>query len=106
MRRQAQQLRIPARCARVPARHAFTELDKSVLDVTRVLVVVQVFGDLRVREMAAEPGAPPKQEGHEDNQPGSEEEKQSVARGHAVVRTCRTRRRILGERTRMWCFRR
>ena len=99
IRGQVQKLRIPARCAGVLAGHAFTELDEGVLDVAGVLGIVQIFGDLRVGEMAAEPGAPPKQEGHEDNQPGGEEEKQSVARGHAMVWARRPCRRILGEQS-------
>ncbi len=48
MRRKARELRVPARCARIVAGHALAQLHQSVLDVTGVLVVVQIFGDLLV----------------------------------------------------------
>ncbi len=42
--------------------------------------------------MATEPGAPPEEKGHEHDQPGDEEEKQSIAGGHAVAWRCRLER--------------
>ena len=77
-----------------------------MLDVARVLVVIQVFGDLRVGEMATEPGAPPEQERHEHNQPGDEEKEQSIAGGHAVASTRRECRRILRDGRRIRRLRR
>jgi hypothetical protein len=72
--------------------HALTQLHECMLDVSRVLRIVQVFGDLLIREMASEPGAPPEQKRHEDDQPGSQKKQQPFARGHAV--SCSRRRRV------------
>jgi hypothetical protein len=63
--------------------HALAELHESMLDVTRVLIVVQVFADLFVGNLASKPGVPPEQERHEYDQPRGEEEEQSIAGGHA-----------------------
>jgi len=53
--------------------HAFAELHERMLDVTWMLVIVQILADLFVRELAAKPRAPPKQEGHQHDQPCGEE---------------------------------
>jgi hypothetical protein len=44
-----------------------------MLDVPRMFSIVQVFADLLVRKVASEPGAPPKQEGHQNDQPSDKE---------------------------------
>ena len=62
MRGEAQKFGIPARRARIMAAHALAELHESVLDMARMLVVVQVFADLLVGNLASEPGVPPKAE--------------------------------------------
>src|SRR5207245_10718879 len=86
MRSQADQIGIPTRCGCVTATHALAELNESVLDVARMLFVLEVFGDLRVREAAAKPGVPPEEEGHEDDQPGGDENEGAIAWGHFVMR--------------------
>src|SRR4029077_1934400 len=78
--------RIPARRSRIVAAHALAELHEGMLDVARVLFVLEVFVNLPVRKPAAEPGVPPEQEGHEDDQPGSDENECASARRHFVVR--------------------
>ena len=65
-------------------RHTFAHLDQGMLDVAGVLVVLQVFGDLLVREMAPEPSVPPEEKGHEHQQPSGDEKEQAVAGRHAV----------------------
>src|SRR6266850_443462 len=63
-RRDSYHFRIPARRLRVAAPHALTQLHKRMLDVARMLFVVEEFGDLLVCEAAAEPSVPPEQKGH------------------------------------------
>src|SRR6266852_2114999 len=86
MRGEAQKFGIPARRAGIMAAHAFADLHESVLDVARMFVVIQVFGDLLIRNLASEPRVPPKQKRHEHDQPCSEEKKYAIARGHAWTR--------------------
>src|SRR5260370_24109916 len=57
-----------------------------MLDVTRMLFVRQVCADLVVGELASEPGVPPEEERHEDDQPGSKEKERTIARRHFVMR--------------------
>src|SRR6266851_5726004 len=57
-----------------------------MLDVARVLFISEVCADLFVRELASEPGVPPEQERHEDDQPGGDEKERAIARGHFVMR--------------------
>jgi len=45
------------------ASHALTELDEAMLDVARVLFILQVFADSFVGELAPKPGVPPEEEG-------------------------------------------
>src|SRR5260370_8048048 len=54
--------------------------------MTRMLFILQVFTDLFVGELAAEPGVPPEQKRQEDDQPSSYEKERSIPRGHFVVR--------------------
>src|SRR5712692_7904506 len=86
MQGQTNHFRIPMRCARVVACHALTELDERMLDVARVLFVLQVFADLLVGELASKPGVPPKEERQEDDQPGGDEKERAIPRGHFVMR--------------------
>src|SRR5260370_25142879 len=88
MRGEAQELRIPRRCGGVLAGHAFTALHDGVLDVARVIVVIQIFGDLRVCKAGAETGAPTEEEGHADAQPGGVEEEHAGDGGHWAARAC------------------
>src|SRR5277367_48943 len=88
---EAGQFRIPRGNDPIMPTHAFAQLHKRVLDVARMLVVVQIFPDLLIRELPSEPGAPPKQERHQHDQPCSEEEEQTIARGHPMARACRRR---------------
>ena len=73
MRGQANQFRIPARRGCIVAAHALAELNEGVLNVARMFFILEVFSDLFVGEAAAKPGVPPKQERHQDDQPGSDE---------------------------------
>src|SRR5260370_19312305 len=86
MRGQADQFGIPARGGSVMPSHALTELDESVLDVAGMLFILEVFCDLPVGKAATEPGVPPEEERHEDDQPGGDENQGAIARGHFVVR--------------------
>jgi hypothetical protein len=43
---------------------ALAYLHQSLLDVARLLCVVQVFSELLVRKFPAKPGVPPEQKGH------------------------------------------
>src|SRR5206468_2024583 len=56
MRSEADQLRVPACRSGVVVAHALAKLDEGMLDVARMLFVLQVFGDLFVRKPAAKPG--------------------------------------------------
>src|SRR5579862_5121289 len=86
MVRQSDEVWIPLGDRRVVTRHAFAHLDKCMLDMTRMSFVPQVFDDLLVSQMTAEPGVPPEQEGHEHDQPSRHQEQNPVARGHACTR--------------------
>src|SRR6266702_5116644 len=86
IRRQPDHFWIPARRAGVVASHALAELDEGMLDSARMLFVPEVFADLFVGELAAKPGVPPEQEGHEDDQPGGNEKERAIPRGHLVMR--------------------
>src|SRR5258708_36499990 len=86
MRSQPDHFRIPARHYRVAAPHALTQLHERMLDMARMLFIVEKFGDLLIGEPAAEPGVPPKQKRHEHDQPGSQEKEEAAARGHLVMR--------------------
>src|SRR5690348_15184204 len=68
------------------AAHALAELDEGVLNVARMFFVLQVFGDLFVGKAAAKPSVPPKEEGHQDNEPGGDEKERAIARRHFVMR--------------------
>ena len=56
-------------------RHALAQLHQRMLDVTRLLPIVEVLVQLLVGELPSEPGVPPEQERHEDDQPAGGEEK-------------------------------
>src|SRR5215471_10248998 len=71
--------------------HTITELDERMLNVARFLIVVKVFGDLLVREMASEPGVPPKEERHEDDEPSGHEEQDLLGAGYGALRLRRRR---------------
>src|ERR1700756_4357912 len=76
---------IPLLRGGVVVRHAIAQLDEGVLDVARLLLVVQVFGELLVGEMAAEPCIPPEQEWHEHDEPSGGEEKYLLGARHAAL---------------------
>ncbi len=86
MRSQANHFRIPVHRGGIVVVHALTELDEGMLDMTRVLFILEVFGDLSVGKPAAEPGVPPEEERHQDDQPGGYEKEGAIARGHFVMR--------------------
>src|SRR5580692_6489774 len=88
---EAGQFRIPRGSDHVMPTHAFAQLHKRVLDVARMLAVVQIFANLLIRELPSKPGAPPKQERHQHDQPRSEEEEQTIARGHPMAGAGRRR---------------
>src|SRR5260370_10641793 len=77
---------IPTNDAGIVVAHAVTELNEGVLDMTRMLFVLKILGNLFVREPAAKPGVPPEEERHEDDQPGGDENERAIARGHFVMR--------------------
>jgi hypothetical protein len=60
-------------------------LDKGMLDVPRMFSVVKVFADLLVGKVASEPGAPPKQEGHQHDQPSDKKEQEAIPSGHVAA---------------------
>src|SRR5690349_24879091 len=68
------------------AAHALAELNEGVLNVARMFFVLQVCGDLFVGKAAAKPSVPPKEEGHEDDEPGGDEKERAIARRHFVMR--------------------
>src|SRR5437762_10020809 len=86
MRSQPDQFRVQRPHTAVVAAHALAELDEGMLDVTRMLLIVQEFADLLAGELAPKPGVPPEQERHEDDQPGGEEKQRAIPRGHFVMR--------------------
>src|SRR6266850_7838511 len=111
MRGETNQFGVPARRNWIAAPHALTQLHQRMLDVARMLFVVEEFGDLFIGELAAEPSVPPEQKGHEDDQPGREENEETAARGHFVMRRggslrwgvfCDDFRRIAGLRSERW----
>ena len=53
------QVRIPLFGGGGAVRHAVAELHQRVLNMARLLVVVQIFGQLRIGEVASKPGIPP-----------------------------------------------
>src|SRR5713101_3378298 len=96
---------MPASHDRIVAAHAFADLYQRMLDVAGMLLVLQILGDSVVGELASEPGVPPEQEGHEDNQPCRHEKQETIPRGHARPRGLR--RRITGDDIRrIACLRR
>src|SRR5882672_1029727 len=103
---QGDNLGIPARGICVTALHAFAELHERVLDVAWVLLIVEVFAELFVRELTAEPRIPPKEAGHEYDEPSHQEKKKTSARGHAMDargwRSCVAWRRIWRLRIVRW----
>src|SRR5215469_10815879 len=82
MRCQSDKVGIPLGRSSVASRHTFAHLDESMLNVPRMHIVAQILGDLLIREMTAEPGIPPEQERHKDDEPSRDQEQNSVARGH------------------------
>ena len=102
--REAHQVRIPAGDAGVVTRHALADLHQRVLDVTRLLIVLKIFGQLLVRKLPPKPGVPPEQKRHEHDQPAGGKKQQPVASGHPrlgrrVDGFCDQRRGFLG---RIW----
>src|SRR5213595_3657912 len=68
-------------------RHAFADLHQRVLNMARLLRVLEILTDLLVRELPSEPGVPPEQKGHEHDQPRGHEEQDAIAGGHPAPRT-------------------
>ena len=56
-----------------------------MLDVPRMFSVVEVFADLLVGEVASKPGAPPKHEGHQHDQPSDKKEQEAIPSGHVAA---------------------
>jgi hypothetical protein len=61
IRRQANDIRIPAGYASIVPADTLANLHQGVLDVPRLLVVLEIFGHSLVRKLAAKPGVPPEQ---------------------------------------------
>ena len=80
--REAHQVRIPAGDTGVVTGHALADLHQRVLDVTGLLIVLKIFGQLLVRKLPPKPGVPPEQKRHEHDQPAGGEKQQPVASGH------------------------
>ncbi len=76
--RQANQFRIKARDRRVVFCHALANLHQRVLDVPRMLIILQILGNFGVRERPSKPGVPPEKKRHEHDEPGNEEEQQPL----------------------------
>ena len=55
-------------------RHPIAHLHQRLLNVPRLLFVVQIFRQLLVGKMPPKPGVPPEQERHENDQPTRGEE--------------------------------
>src|SRR5271166_3896590 len=66
---QSRQVWIPLLCSGIPPRDALAHLYQRLLYVSRLLRVVQIFVQLLVRELTAEPSIPPEQKGHEADEP-------------------------------------
>ena len=85
IRSQAYHIGIPARYTRIVLRHPRADLHQRVLDVTRLLIVMQILADLFIRELSSEPGVPPEQERHEHDQPGGNEKQDALSGRHAAA---------------------
>src|ERR1700726_131277 len=74
--RQTHQVWIPLRRSRIMLRDALARLDQRLLNVPRLLGIVQISAELPVGEMTAKPCVPPEQEWHQADEPrGQEKEK-------------------------------
>ncbi len=58
-----------------------------MLDVPRLLVIVQILGHLLIREMTSEPRIPPEKKRHEHDQPSGGKEKNFLSARHAALGT-------------------
>ena len=83
VRGQADDVWIPTRDTGVVTRYSLADLHQGMLDVTRFSIVLQVLDQLFVGKLPAEPGIPPEQKRHQDDQPGGKKEQEAVTRGHA-----------------------
>jgi hypothetical protein len=64
IRSQLRNLRIPLRHARIVPSHALADLHQRMLNVPGMLFVLQIFRQLFVGKLAAEPSIPPEQKRH------------------------------------------
>src|SRR5215470_11429371 len=74
--------------------YTVAELHQCVLDMSRMLFIVQVFADSLLGKRAAKPSAPPKQERHQHDEPGREEKKYAIAPSQTERARARHRRTI------------
>ncbi len=87
---QAHQLRVPlSRCV-VPLRfilprHALAQLHQGMLNVTGMLAVLQIFGELVVGKTASKPCTPPEKKGHQADEPSRGEEQKPLRGRHAAL---------------------
>jgi hypothetical protein len=63
-------------------------LHQRVLDVSWLFVVVKVFRELLVGQMAPKPSAPPEKKRHEDYKPTGGKKKKFLGARHAALGLC------------------
>src|SRR6202044_1379042 len=76
----------PLRDGSIVVRDAFADLHQRLLNVPRLLVVVQVSSQLLVCKLPPEPRVPPEQKWHQHDQPAGDEEKNLLVARHASFR--------------------
>src|SRR5580704_3282067 len=67
-------------------RNPFADLHQRLLNVPRLLAVVQILVQLLIGEMPPEPGIPPEQKRHEYDQPAGGEKQNFLCARHAALR--------------------
>ena len=82
---EAGQFRIPRGSDHVMPAHAFAQLHKRVLDVARMLAVVQIFADLLIRELPSNQVLHQNKNGINTISHAIGREEQTIARGHPMT---------------------
>ncbi len=85
IRRQPHHIGIPAGYAGVVPANALADLHQGMLHVAGLFVVLQILGQLLIGELPPEPGVPPEEKWHGDDEPCGDEEKNTLAGGHAAA---------------------
>src|SRR5216684_2384460 len=83
--REAHQVWIPLFRSRILLRDALAHLDQRLLNVPRLLGIVEIFAELPIGEMTAKPSVPPEQEWHQANEPRGQEEKKLLHARHTAL---------------------